>query len=59
MNDLNNTSRRYPRTLAEAFPKEPQNAYAITQYRPHYGDWFVWITCAFAAGFFIAHLIYT
>ena len=33
MNDINNTSRKYPRTLAEAFPKEPQNAYSATGQR--------------------------
>lgn len=52
MNDkLNETTKRFPRTMSEAFPSSVDNAYSITQYRPHYGDWFVWITCAFAAGF--------
>lgn len=28
------TTRRYPRTLREAFPRDAQHAYAIERYRP-------------------------
>ena len=51
MNDINQTTKRYARSLSEAFPDDVDNAYSITRYRPHYGDWAVWITCAFGAGF--------
>ena len=51
MEDLNNTTRKYPRTLEEAFPKDHNNAYTIIRYKPEYGDWAVWIMCVFAAGF--------
>ena len=52
MSDLNNTPRRYPRTLLEAFPKDPRNAFTISRYRPPADvDWLVGVVCIFALGF--------
>ena len=52
MSDLNNTPRRYPRTLLEAFPKDPRNAFTISRYKPHVNvDWVVGVVCIFALGF--------
>jgi hypothetical protein len=57
MND-NNTPRRYPRTLLEAFPHDPQNAYTITRYKPRMSDhWAVMLVTVFAFGFVIGLLV--
>ena len=57
MSDLNNTPRKYPRTLLEAFPKDPRNAYTITRYKPPMDvDWLVGLVCIFALGFVVGLL---
>ena len=70
MDDLNPTTRKFPRTLEEAFPDNveafQQLERSIWWDRPQVNYWsdldadtWVMLACAFAAGFFIAHLIYT
>ena len=57
MSDLNNTPRRYPRTLLEAFPKDARNAYSITRHKPHADvDAWVGFVCIFALGFVVGLL---
>ena len=52
MSDLNNTPRKHPRTLLEAFPKDPRNAYTVTRYKPPIDvDMWVGVVCIFALGF--------
>lgn len=64
MNDLNPTTRTYPRTLEEAFP---ENHYDLQRYRqwesqePHddsLAQKWLNITYAFCAGFIFASLIF-
>mgnify|MGYP006270367887 CR=1 FL=1 len=51
MSDTNNT-RKYPRTMLEAFPKDPRNAYTITRHKPPMDvDMWVGVVCIFALGF--------
>lgn len=48
--DKHPTTRRWPRTMAEAFPREAQHAYAIECYRtPMY-----WAERIFGAGVILA-----
>jgi hypothetical protein len=57
MSQINNTPRKYPRTLHEAFPHEADNAYTITRYKgaPNV-DWVVAFVCIFALGFLVGAL---
>jgi hypothetical protein len=56
MEKINETTKRFPRTLGEAFPHDVDQAYSISRYKPVYGDWAVWIMCSFAAGFLVGVL---
>jgi hypothetical protein len=51
---LNDTPRRYPRTLSEAFPAAP-----AWQYEPPLSDKVLMYTCAFATGFLTALLVFS
>jgi len=52
--DLNNTTRMYPRTLREAFPSSPE-----WQEKPPLSDRVLMYTCAFATGFLTALLVFS
>ena len=55
MIDHNPTTRKYPRTLAEAYP-EP-HAWLEAPTKPKYDpDYWVMLVCAFAGGFLTALL---
>ena len=54
---MNNTTRRYSRYMAEAFPFGPEYASAIERYKPLNADKFVGWTVAFAAVFVAVLLI--
>ena len=52
MSDTNNTPRKYPRTLAEAFPNDAKYAYTVTRHKPPIDvDMWVGVVCIFALGF--------
>jgi len=53
--DLNDTPRRYPRTLAEAFPSCP----TWGQDEAPLSDRVLMYTCAFATGFLTALLVFS
>ena len=60
MSDLNNTPRKHPRTLLEAFPKDPRNAYTVTRYKaPIDVDMWVGAVCIFALGFVLGYVLTT
>ena len=52
---MNDTTRRFPRTMAEAFPHEVRNAYAIEHHVP-IGERFggVLLACAIGVGLALA-----
>jgi len=50
----NETTRRFPRTLPEAFPSSPQ-----WQEKPPLSDRVLMYTCAFATGFLTALLVFS
>ena len=52
--DLNDTPRKYPRTLAEAFPAAP-----AWQDEPPLSDRVLIYLCAFATGFLTALLVFS
>ena len=52
--DLNDTLRRFPRTLQEAFPSAPE-----WQEKPPLSDRVLMYTCAFATGFLTALLVFS
>lgn len=59
MQDLNPTTRKYPRTTREAFHRAdflegPYNAKPDTD-----PDFWVMLACAFAAGFMVCYLSFT
>jgi hypothetical protein len=53
------TTKRFPRTLSEAFPREyPDQFYMLQGYRPRmHPDLPVVIMCVFAAGFVVGLLV--
>lgn len=56
MNKINETERRFPRTLAEAYPSDyPEQFIAIQKYQPRRvdPDWMIYGCCLFALGFFL------
>ena len=55
MDEINNTTRRYPRTLLEAFPTHYPNS--MSKYKPLDPDWIVGLVCIFAAGFVLGLLV--
>jgi len=55
--NLNDTPRRFPRTLYEAFPQAPNWEQAPTT--PPLSDRVLMYTCAFAAGFLFALLVFS
>ena len=59
MDEINTTTRTFPRTLEQAFPHEPDNSYTIyvTKATPKV-DGIVYLACAFASGFILAMLVY-
>ena len=52
---INNTTRRYPRTLLEAFPTHYPNS--VSRYKPLDPDLIVGLVCIFAAGFVLGLLV--
>lgn len=52
--NLNDTSRRFPRTLQEAFPSSP-----VWQDKPPLSDRVLIYLCAFATGFLTALLVFS
>jgi hypothetical protein len=52
--NLNDTPRRFPRTLQEAFPAAP-----AWQYEAPLSDRVLMYTCAFAAGFLFALVVFS
>jgi hypothetical protein len=52
--DLNDTPRRFPRTLQEAFPSAPE-----WQEKPPLSDKVLVYLCAFATGFLTALLVFS
>lgn len=54
---MNTTTRKYSRTMAEAFPHGPEYAIAIERYKPLKADTVVGWTLAFAAVFVAVLLI--
>ena len=64
MNDLNPTTRKYPRTLNEAFPETTQHNSLLESQQSVFQDekqsnaeFWVYMTLAFAAGFLV-HLLW-
>jgi hypothetical protein len=64
MNDLNPTTRQYPRTMDEAFPNTVKHEQYLAYQQSIYKDeqasaaeFWVYITLAFAAGFLV-HLLW-
>ena len=60
MNDINSTTKRFPRTLAEAFPHHHREQFVpIIYYRPERinPDWLVIGTCLFCLGFLFGILV--
>ena len=56
------TTRRFPRTLAEAFPKSyPDQFYMLTRHKPRmmHPDLPVVIMCVFCAGFITGLLVWS
>jgi len=56
MEDINSTDKRFPRTLAEAFPHHYREQYIpIVIHRPKQinPDWLVMGACIFALGFLL------
>ena len=54
------TTRRFPRTLAEAFPKDyPDQFYPLQGYKPRHvnPDWVMAMVCMFALGFLVGLLV--
>ena len=51
---LNDTTRRFPRTLSEAFPSCP----TWGEYQPPLSDRVLMYTCAFATGFLTALVVF-
>jgi hypothetical protein len=50
--NFNNTTRRFPRTLQEAFPNDPQYAASVEVTRAKLDlEMFVLLACVFGAGF--------
>jgi len=49
----NDTTKRYPRTLREAFPSSPQ-----WQDKPPLSDKVLMYLCAFSTGFLVALLVF-
>jgi hypothetical protein len=52
--DLNDTPRRFPRTLAEAFPSAPE-----WQEKPPLSDRVLIYLCAFSTGFLTALIVFS
>jgi len=52
---LNDTPRRFPRTLAEAFPSCP----TWGEYQPPLSDRVLTYLCAFATGFLFALMVFS
>ena len=56
MQDINTTDKRFPRTLAEAFPHHYREQFVpIIIHKPQRvnPDWIVMATCLFALGFLV------